>query len=313
MASALSRGTPSRPSGAIDATARRLSGAHDPLDPLGQGRRRRHAVDADAVLAHLSGDVAAEHDDPRLGRRIGRRSGSRPGSVPRRRTSSRSAPRRRSIIPGRNALTVRNVDVRLESMIECHSVLGDLLHRRVGAKPPAKDTRMSTGPSRRSTSSRIRSIAPASRTVGGHADRLAAARLDLRRERVDPRLIAPLTVTRTRLAASTPTRVGADPLRSSGHHRDPAGQIGVRRDLGARRGRRHQPRTCSSTSGLTGQRGGWPVERSHDLLDRATLEILLGLGRVERHVGSHQRPRVGAQGMVGGERLGLGHVERHAA
>ena len=61
------------------------------------------------------------------------------------------APRRRSIMPGRKDLMVRNVAPRLESMTESHS---SSLVSCTGvklAKPPANATRMSAGPSCSST------------------------------------------------------------------------------------------------------------------------------------------------------------------
>jgi hypothetical protein len=68
------------------------------------------------------------------------------------------APRPRSIIPGRNDLHVRNVEVRFDSMTSCHSSSVMSCSAVNRPKPPANATRTSGAPSSASTWERIRSI-----------------------------------------------------------------------------------------------------------------------------------------------------------
>jgi hypothetical protein len=63
---------------------------------------------------------------------------------------------------------------------------------------------------------------------------------------------------------------------------------------------------------MDGRAGRLAAERAQDLVGSAALELGLCLHRLEGHVRRDDRPRVVAERVVLGERLGLGDVECHA-
>jgi hypothetical protein len=107
------------------------------------------------------------------------------------------APRFLSIIPGRSSFTVRNVEVRFESMIERHSSSVVSCTGVIAPNPPANATSTSTGPSEDSTRERIAAMSAALHTSPGTASPPMS-------ETTAPIAVSsrPPTATRTSFAAS---------------------------------------------------------------------------------------------------------------
>ena len=176
MASAISAGRPSRPSGMAPPPApspRRAGGDHS----IRRGRSRGHRVDGDAEVGDLQRQHPGQRDHPRLGRGVvGRHAHAPPGPRPRR--DSRCAPPFWRFMTGSTALQTRKTLVRFDRTIVSHSdssVSSNVRHdgesapalftEGVDATPPGQHQ-----PSTAAAHGRRRG------DVGLHSDRVDAAR-----------------------------------------------------------------------------------------------------------------------------------------
>ena len=135
-------------------------------------------------------------------------------------------PRPRSIMPGRNACTVRKVPVRSASMIRRHSSAGSRTLGVGAPLPPAKAASTSTGPSSVVTRSHRAASAPASVTSARTATAFAAAVPDLLADLLQRGLVAADHGDPHPAAGEQPGGGGTDAARATGHHRHPPGQPG---------------------------------------------------------------------------------------